>query len=114
MTQRLDEASCKLHTITTTTQHNTLTMVGVGEDVDNYFAPQSVVIMVYLCDLVSLFGQLCFFCGFGNWTFCVFFSVDSVSTLLEVGVRHFCGRIRPVTWRQALGPLVGCGRGRIP
>ena len=39
--------------------------------------------------------------------------MDSVSTLLEVGVRHFCGRIRPVTWRQALGPLVGCGRGRI-
>ena len=79
MIQRLDEASCKLHTTTTTTQHNTLTMVGVGEDVDNYFAPQSVVIMVYLCDLVSLFGQLCFlkseflgldilcffFCGFG-------------------------------------------------
>ena len=57
MTQRLDEASCKLHTTTTTTQHNTLTMVGVGEDVDNYFAPHTVVIMVYLEILYRFLGR---------------------------------------------------------
>ena len=69
-------------TTTTTTQHNTLTMVGVGEDVDNYFAPHTVVIMVYLEILYRFLGSCAFRSrSFWGWPFCVFF-VDS-------GIGHF-------------------------